>query len=142
MGDHWILKISNRLVGMLNALPKESEGIFGYVLADVLRRSFIRQRLRIAAKLQNPRIKEISFHTFRHFKATMEYHRTKDILHVMQVLGHRSINTLVYTQLVDFKDEEYASRVAHTENEACQLVEAGFDYVCDFNENKIFRKPK
>jgi site-specific recombinase XerD len=28
----------------------------------------------------------------------MEYHRAKDILHVMQLLGHKSIkNTLIYT---------------------------------------------
>jgi hypothetical protein len=26
--------------------------------------------------------------------------------------------------------------------EACRLVEAGFEYVCDFNGNKIFRKRK
>jgi hypothetical protein len=32
--------------------------------------------------------------------------------------------------------------VAHSEEEACKLVESGFDYVCDFNGNKIFRKLK
>ena len=47
---------------------------------------------------------QITFKTFRHFKATMEYHRTKDIIHVMRLLGHKNIkNTLVYTQLVHFK---------------------------------------
>jgi integrase len=43
----------------------------------------------------------LSLHTFRYWKATMEYHRTKDILYVMQLLGHERIrNTLIYTQLV------------------------------------------
>jgi integrase len=98
---------------------------------------------KIAAKLKNPRLLQISFHTFRHWKATMEYHKTKDILHVMQMLGHRSIqNTLIYTQLVSFKDEEFTAKVATTEQEVCQLVEAGFEYVCDYNGHKIFRKRK
>jgi len=47
----------------------------------------------------------------------------------------------MYTQLVNFK-EKYVSKVAKTVKEACQLIEAGFEYVCDINETKIFRKRK
>jgi hypothetical protein len=73
----------------------------------------------------------------------MEYHKTKDILHVMRLLGHKSIkNTLIYTHLLDFEDEEYVSRVAKTIQEACKLVEAGFDYVCEIDDVKLFRKRK
>jgi integrase len=127
---------------MLNALPKDSQTIFP-PNADIMRKSFQRQRKQIAFKLQNPRLMQISFHTLRHYKATMEYHRTKDILHVMQILGHKNINnTLIYTQLVNFKDDDYTAKVAHSEQEVCQLVEAGFEYVCDYNGNKIFRKRK
>jgi hypothetical protein len=73
----------------------------------------------------------------------MEYHRTKDILHVMQLLGHRNIkNTLIYTQLINFKDDEYTARVAKTEKEICDLVESGFESVCNYNSFKIFRKRK
>ncbi len=72
----------------------------------------------------------------------MEYHQTKDILYVKQVLGHKRIeNTLIYAQLAEelFKDQiEYVSKVAKTEGEACTLMEAGFEFVCDFNGNKIF----
>ena len=65
----------------------------------------------------------------------MEYHKTKDILHVMRILGHRSINnTLKYTQLVNFQNDDYTSKVANTIEEACELVEAGFEYVCDIEE--------
>ena len=75
----------------------------------------------------------------------MEYHRTKDIFHIKQVLGHKRIeNTLKYIQLAEelFKSEiEYVSR-AKSEGEACLLMEAGFDFVCDFNGNKLFRKKK
>lgn len=76
----------------------------------------------------------------------MEYHKTKDILHVMQTLGHKNIkNTLIYVQLAKelFQDQqEYISKVAKKETEACALIEAGFEYVCDFNDHKLFRKPK
>ena len=41
------------------------------------------------------------------------------ILHVMRILTHKNIkNTLVYTHLVDFNDEEYISRAAWTLDEA------------------------
>jgi hypothetical protein len=73
----------------------------------------------------------------------MEYHKKRDILHVMQLLGNRNIkNTLVYTQLIDFKEDEYVAEVASSEKDVCQLVEAGFKYVCDYNRSKIFRKRK
>jgi len=67
----------------------------------------------------------------------------KDILHVMRVLGHKNINnTLIYTHLVDFQDDEYVPKVAHTAKEACKLVEAGFEFVCEINDANIFRKRK
>jgi len=60
-----------------------------------------------------------------------------------QLLGHRSItNTLVYTHLVDFKNDEYTSRVANTIEEARQLIEQGFDYITEMENIKIFRKRK
>jgi hypothetical protein len=34
------------------------------------------------------------------------------------------------------------SKVAWTIDEACKLVESGFQYVYDFENAKIFRKPK
>jgi hypothetical protein len=73
----------------------------------------------------------------------MEYHKTKDILHVMRLLGHKNINnTLIYTQLVSFSDDDYVSKVAQSVQELCQLVEAGFEYVTDMDGVKVFRKRK
>jgi integrase len=137
-----ILKISAKLTSMLNALPKDSQTLFP-TNPDVMRKSYQRQRRQVAFKVQNPRLMQISFHTLRHYKATMEYHKTKDILHVMQILGHRSINnTLIYTHLVNFKDDDFTAKVAHSEQEVCQLIEAGFEFVCDYEGNKVFRKRK
>jgi len=137
-----MLKISNKLMAMLNALPKDSATIFSNV--TIMRKSFVRQRTRLARKLQNPRLLQITFHTFRHWKATMEYARTRDILHVMKLLGHKNIkNTLIYTQLIDFKDDEFICKAAATSKEAEQLIEAGFEYVCTATDGiMLFRKRK
>jgi len=74
----------------------------------------------------------------------MEYHKTKDILYVMKLLGHKSIkNTLVYTQLIDFpEDDEFVCKVAKTVQEASQLIENGFEYICAVEDAKLFRKRK
>jgi integrase len=87
---------------------------------------------------------QITFHTHaRHWKATMEYHKTRDILHVKQLLGHKSIeNTLLYTHLVNFDDDEFTRRIAKNVKEAKELVEAGFDYITDIEDAKLFRKRK
>ena len=144
-----IFHISQKLVAMLESLPK-TYGEYVFATPNMKLRHhanhFSIQRKRLAQKLKNPRLLRIHFHTFRHWKATMEYARTKDIIHVMRLLGHKNIkNTLIYVHLQRelFKDQQqFISKVARTEAEACALIEAGFEYVCDFNGAKIFRKPK
>jgi integrase len=127
----------------LNALPRTSTKVFGEAKFKTIQKNFQEQRKRIAAKLRNPRIQRISFLTLRHWKGTMEYHKTKDILHVMRILGHKNIkNTLVYTHLVNFEEDEYVSKAAWTLEETQKLVEAGFEYVCDVEGAKLFRKRK
>jgi len=39
-------------------------------------------------------------------------------------------------------NDEYYVKVAHNPKEACALVEAGFEYVTDMEDAKIFRKRK
>lgn len=110
---------------------------------DHFRRNFDKSRRKLAAKLQNPRLLKISFKTLRHFKATMEYSRTKDILYVKEMLGHKRIeNTLVYTHLVNFESDEYTVKVATSLEECTALLEVGFEYVTDFEGKKLFRKRK
>ena len=106
------------------------------------------QRKRAAKKLDNPRLLKISFVTIRHWKGIMEYHRTKDILHVKQLLGHKQIqNTMVYINLENAvfnykRNDGFTVRVANNVEEACKLIESGFDYVTDMDSQKLFRKRK
>jgi len=141
-----ISKLTNRTIQLLNQLPRKKDGIFHgqYKNLRNLRRSFQRQRKRISAKLGNLRLMQIHFHTLRHWKGTNEYRRTKDIIHVMQVLGHRRIqNTLKYIQLAKIgESSDFICKVTKDEKEISALIEAGFEYVCDNEGLKFFRKPK
>jgi len=139
-----VLRLSNKLIAMLRKLPQKNEWVFRRGRLRHFSGGFRQQRKRIAAKLGNARIDRITFKTFRHFKATMEYYRTKDILYVKELLGHKSIkNTLIYTHLVNFRTDEYISKIAKTAEEACKLIEAGFEYVCTTPDKlMVFRKRK
>jgi hypothetical protein len=68
----------------------------------------------------------------------------QDILYFMRLLGHKSIkNTLVYTQLIEFpEDDEFVCKAAKTIQEASQLIESGFEYICAIDDRKLFRKRK
>ena len=141
-----ILPISDKLIAMLNRYPKTGEHILPKRL-NSLRSCFDYQRIRTAEKLQNQRIMKISFHTLRHWKGTMEYHKTKDIMHVKYVLGHKEIKaTLVYinieqaTFLAD--TDEWTSKIANTPEEALKLIDANFTHVCNMGEKTLFKKRK
>jgi integrase len=100
-----------------------------------------------ARKLGNPRLKAISFHVIRHWKSTMEYHKTKDILHVKSLLGHKNIqNTMIYINLERalFREQnnEFTVRAVSSMEEACKLLEVGFEYVCTHQGFMLLRKRK
>jgi hypothetical protein len=46
------------------------------------------------------------------------------------------------TQLVDFGEQDFVVKVAWTLEDAVKLLGGGFQFVCDYNRGKIFRKPK
>ena len=110
---------------------------------EAIRKIYCRTRRHLAKKLHEPELMKIRLYDFRHYYATMLYHKTKDILYVKEQLGHRRIETtLIYTHLIRFSDEEYVSAVAKTIDDARRLVEAGFEYVTEMDGIKLFRKKK
>jgi hypothetical protein len=74
----------------------------------------------------------------------MEYHKTKDLLHVKALLGHKDLRTtLRYTQLLEtLGNDEYHCKTATTIQEATNLVENGFEYVTEIDGARLFRKRK
>ena len=142
------IEISSKLAIMLARIPKKNELVFGRNAAKRMRQLFHWTRSRLAYRTQNPRIKEIHLHSFRHWGATMLYHDTKDIMLVMARLGHKSItSTQIYVKLLQTKTrDEYVSKVATTLEEAQALIESGFEFVTDMQVGqtsyKLFRKKK
>jgi hypothetical protein len=61
----------------------------------------------------------------------------------MKLLRHKNIaNTLIYTHLVEFENDDYSSATANNVEEAKKLIEAGFEYVCTHGNVMLFRKRK
>jgi len=132
------------LTGKLNELPKTSERIFRNQIRQPVSTNFLRQRKRIVYNLENPRLNKITFNTFRHWRATIEYTKTTDILHVMQLLGHRNIkSTLICTQLIKFE-----KRMSSTQPPLRRLKKRNNSWKMDLNmsaplqKNNIIQKTK
>lgn len=141
------LSVSRTWLNRLKLLMSKGDRVFPMYLST-MRSNYYSQRRRKAAILQNPRLLKISFTSIRHWKATVEYHKTRDILHVQQLLGHKSIkNTMVYIDIEravfgDDRNAEWSSRTANSVKGARSLIEAGFEYVTDMDGYKLFRKRK
>jgi len=141
------LKISNRLQRMIqdhivrsnlnqnDKLFRGNSDKYGHLYRIV--------RNRLAKKLKDPTIQTIRLYDFRHYFATMLYHKTKDILYVKQQMGHSQIRTtLIYTQLLHYNDDEWTCKVAMDIEQSKNLIEAGFEYVTDQDGLKLYRKRK
>ena len=139
------IKISNKLATMLNTLPHNTNKIFTYKTKRITRNGFYRARKRIAKNTGNPRLLQIHFHTFRHWKATTELHKTNNVYLVMKLLGHKSLsNTQRYIGLLPDLTDDYVCEIANNATEAKKLVENAYEYVTgEYNDGgKLFRKRK
>jgi integrase len=144
------LRISTELIAKLRHVEKtnttlDPERVFGKNTRSV-RRVYSMKRNRLAVKLQNPRIKKVTFHSIRHWHGTI-YCLRHGLLKTQQRLGHRSIlNTMKYIHLAEvyFKEAKitYECRSAETLEEAKTLISKGFEYVTDIDGVKLFRKPE
>lgn len=141
-------RVSQELTVMLRNLPKDkSKRVFGEGSIYSMKHMLIHARQRLAHKMQNQRYNRISFHTFRHWKATMEYHKTKDIFHVKNFLGHKSVkNTEIYINIENAmfepSSDEFTVKVVQTAEEVKDLLEIGFEYVCQKDNLMFLRKRK
>lgn len=148
-GDSRYIEISENLVDLINRLPRTNgEFVFRKRPRNSRACSFHHRMKRLAEKHNNPRFPKIHLHTFRHCKALREYHKTRDILHVMAILGHRNINTTyryvrLYTQIYKPKQKfQYVTKIAATKEERIELINNNWELVSKDGEDWYFRKPE
>jgi integrase len=145
-----ILPISDKLITMIQNLPKDPRTKYKTLFnprKDNLRTMFTVQRKILAEKLSNPRLRKITFHTLRHWKGTIEYHKTQDIMHVKTILGHKRItSTEIYINLEQAlflqSNDNFTCKVAHDEKEETELIEAGFEHINNRQNLAFYRKRK
>jgi integrase len=145
-GNARTIQLSHELLAMLKALPKREDVHIFNPKVRTLSSTFLRQRNRLAKHLQNPRLKQIHFHTLRHLRATLTYYKTGgDILKVKYLLGHKRLDTTGrYAHYQAFRNEEYMVKRPQTRVEEDQLIEDGFQFVrYDEKHNEaVYRKRK
>jgi len=138
-------KVTSTLIEMINAQPRNSTLIFSSSLRS-MKTTFAKTRRRLADTLQNPRLLRIHFHTFRHWKATTLYHQTKDPYYVQRFLGHKSLKSteiyinIEHTLFEAGANDQFTVRIAEKPEEIKELLEAGFEYVCQKDSLIFLRK--
>ena len=112
------MRISSKLVNMITPLipDKQSNKLIWDANIKYISDSYRKKRNTLFRQLGNPRLKQITLKSFRHFKGSTEYAKTKDIFHVKNVLEHVNIqNTMIYIHILgEEPDENYIVKVAQT----------------------------
>jgi integrase len=147
-GKSRIVEISDELMKLLFSLPKDRETVFRLRPKNSRSSAFHNRMIRQAKIHDNPRMLKIHLHTFRHCKALREYHKTRDILHVMVILGHKKVETtMVYVRLYNqiYKNQQankFITKIASTKEERIELKNDGWECWEKDGEDWYFSKPK
>ena len=138
------LKLKLETADLLRQYLNKHAGEHPFPASQYMSEIWLRTRNELAKKLNEPDLARIPMRNLRHYYATSTYAKHPDILLIMNRLGHKKIETtLLYTQLVDFEeDEEYTVRTASNIKEATDLLEHGFTYVQEIDGIRIYRKRK
>ena len=141
------LEVSNKLIAMLNALPKTSELVFPIRYTSMLN-TYIRLRKRVSVIQQNPRILSVELRSFRHWGGTMlAWKSNGNVFLVKNMLGHKNVkNTMRYIGKIHFKDDDYDTTAATTLEEVLELGKAGWikydEIIVGGTVMHVYKKPK
>jgi integrase/predicted RNA-binding Zn-ribbon protein involved in translation (DUF1610 family) len=149
-GNARTLPISKDLMNLLNSLPKHDgqQTVFVKKPSNTRSSSFHNRMERLAKIHNNPRFLKIHIHSFRHCKALRVYHNSHEILEVMEVLGHRKIETSyryirLYRQVYKNRQPKtFITKIATTEEEALWFWDNGWTLEDKEGNKRYFRKPK
>jgi integrase len=138
------IKLKPNAIAMLKTyLAKIGSKEHPFPLAGQMTKAWIKYKRRLSTRLAEPAMFQIRLYDLRHYQACRTYYQTKDVFYTKQKLGWKKLETaLFYLQCMDFGSEEYHSATAKTVEEAAKLIEQGFDFICEVDGVKLFRKRK
>ena len=144
------IKVSPKLLKMLGRLPRKSDRVFP-TNYHAMYSAFDKQRAKASYKLANPKLKKITFKTFRDWRFTMEAHRVHgNMLKVQGFTGHKAISSvmkyIIWEQEVYGESEydEFDVVYAETRSEFFKYLQDGYDVVTDYGlgNPKVLKKRK
>jgi len=114
--------------------------------SKTIKNAWRKYRKRAYDKFKDHELLTIRLYDLRHWFGTTQYIKTRDIFHVKYLMGHRNIeSTLHYMHIakgLTNYNEDYTVKVASSIEEFTELLENGFEYISDYETNKILRKRK
>jgi integrase len=135
-----VIKLKPNAIAMLKTYFNKA---YAFPKAGQMTKAWIKYKKKTSQKFAMPELLQIRLYDLRRFRACMTYHQTKDVFYTKEKMGWKKLETaLFYLQTIDFANEEFTSAVAKNIQECQKLIEAGFEYVTDFEAAKLFRKRK
>ena len=118
-----------------------NDQIFKGKNADNFAENYRHLRNSLAKKHNMPEIKQVQLYDFRRFKASKEYHLSRNILLVKQLLGHKHIDqTEKYISLFDEANITWIPVIAETDEEIKKCIQEDCILVCQANGKTFFKK--
>lgn len=123
------VKVTEKTIAWIKNL-KKNHGSYLFNPTFVSQRAtFAKTRQKMAELTNNPRLLQIHFHTFRHWRASREYERAGDIYDVKKLLGHKALSSTDRYQHGSYSNAEYVIKRPKTPQEEDVLLTAGFEFV-------------
>jgi integrase len=141
------LQVSNRLLAMIDALPRKDDRVFPISYANILRR-YVLMRKKTAEIHKNPRLLAVDFTAFRTWAGTMiAYHTNGNVLTVKKLLGHKQVkNTMRYIGRIEFQSQDFETTSVSTVEDVLKLGSQGWVEYAVVNISNVeyhcFKKPK
>lgn len=105
-------------------------------------------RRRIADRLKEPKLKEITLKSLRNYSGATLYKNlpVRDPIAVMRHLRHRKLETTMHyirAIILDYEeDDQWIVRLSKTIEEDAKLIENGFQYITERDGTKLYKKRK
>jgi integrase len=143
--DSGTYKLKERTAEMLRIYLSKNTETYPFPVSKIMGQVWVETRKRASIKLCYPELRKISMRNLRNYSGAILYYKTRDPIGVKRHLRHKKLETTMHYLngiTVNGEEEEFICKTARTLQEATALIEAGFQYVTEMEDTKIFKKRK